>query len=41
MRGIGTEKSKLLGVIVFVVVTLLAPYVLYPVFLMKVMCFVR
>ena len=28
-----------MGVIAFVVATLLAPYVFYPVFLMKVMCF--
>ncbi len=39
MMAIGTDNRKLLGVIVFVVATLLAPYVFYPVFLMKVMCF--
>ena len=39
MRGMKTEKRKLLNVIAFVVVTLLAPLALYPVFLMKVMCF--
>ncbi len=39
MMAIDTDNRKLLGVIAFVVATLLAPYVFYPVFLMKVMCF--
>ena len=33
------DKRKLFGVIAFVATTLVVPYVLYPVFLMKVMCF--